>query len=207
MESLCLKKDNHEDQYCDYCYCSILIVPGPSCRSVYWQGRGCGESLATHCDTRISNVGRNVGVKIGNVNEGNVLSWSHFHCASLRPRDYRELGANYYHKISAIKETFRLSSIMKILGDQFFYPSQIFWSFNEFYREEEEDILFIWPSFWWLGWFQSRGRVSLIWYSDMIEIFNFKSEGEIKEKCQHISSVSWEIDIGKTEYIYFIFCY
>ena len=41
----------------------------------------------------------------------------------------------------------------------------------------------------------------------MIEIFNFKSEGEIKEKCQHISSVSWEIDIGETEYIYFIFCY
>ena len=136
---------------------------------------------------------------------------SNFHCASLRPGDYRELGANYYHKISAIKETFRLSSIMKISGDQFFYPSQIFWSFNEFYREEKRrtlDIfLFIWPSFWWLGWFQSRGRVSLIWYSDMIEIFNFKSEGEIKEKCQHISSVSWEIDIGETEYIYFIFCY
>ena len=94
---------------------------------VYIGREGDAErALATHCDTRISNVGRNVGVKIGNVNEGNVLSWSHFHCASLRPRDYRELGANYYHKISAIKETFRLSSIMKISGDQFFYPSQIF---------------------------------------------------------------------------------
>ena len=53
---------------------------------VYIGREGDAErALATHCDTRISNVGRNVGVKIGNVNEGNVLSWSHFHCASLRP--------------------------------------------------------------------------------------------------------------------------